>query len=168
MVGAPICPSFNLTDHLGAQVTEHSYRGFFQLVYFGFTSCRVVCPRALGKLSSVLDSLGDKANAIKPLYITVDPARDTPEVMRRYLEAQYPRFTGLTGPESAIEEAKSSFRVFAQRKADSLDPDGYQIAHTAIAYFLSRDGEYLDHFSDATAEEQVVARILSYLNSSDN
>lgn len=165
MVGAPISPSFCLTDHLGAQVTEHSYRGGFQLVYFGFTSCRVVCPRALGKLSSILDSLGDKADAIKPLYITVDPARDTPEVMRRYLESGYPRFTGLTGPESAIEEAKASFRVFAQRKADALDPDGYQIAHTAIAYFLGQDGEYLDHFSDATAEEQIIARIIAHLQS---
>ena len=168
MVGAPLHPSFSLVDHLGVPVNEHSYRGSFQLVYFGFTSCRVVCPRALGKLSTVLERLGDRADAVKALYITVDPARDTPEVMRRYLESHYPRFTGLTGPEEAIEEAKTSFRVFAQRKADALDPDGYQIAHTAIAYLLDPDGEYLDHFSDATSEDKVVDRILTYLRPNQN
>ena len=166
MVGAPDHPVFTLTDHFGKEVSEADFRGAFQLVYFGFTSCRVVCPRALAKLSGVLESLGDEAaKQIKPLYITVDPARDTPEKMKACLEADYPRFLGLTGPEAAIEDAKRCFRVFAQRKSDPADPDGYQVAHTAIAYLLDRNGSYLDHFSDATEATKIVERIRFHLAS---
>lgn len=164
MVGAPQHPAFALTDHFGNRVTEKEFHGWFQLVYFGFTSCRVVCPRALAKLSGVLGELGDEgARWIKPLYVTVDPARDKPEVMRAYLEAGYPRFLGLTGTEEAIEDAKKNFRVFAQRKAAPDDPDGYQIAHTAIAYLLDRNGNYLDHFPDATGAARIIERIRIHL-----
>ncbi|MBR0825254.1 SCO family protein [Bradyrhizobium manausense] len=164
MVGAPGHPVFTLTDHFGKQATEKDFHGWFQLVYFGFTSCRVVCPRALTKLSGVLETLGDEgARRIKPLYITVDPARDTPQAMKTFLETGYPRFLGLTGPEQAIEEAKTSFRVFAQRKSDPADPDGYQIAHTAIAYFLDPGGNYLDHFPDATEAGRIIERIRGHL-----
>ncbi|MBR0794862.1 SCO family protein [Bradyrhizobium jicamae] len=160
MVGAPDHPVFTLTDHFGNQITEKDFHGWFQLVYFGFTSCRVVCPRALAKLSGVLEELGDEsARWIKPLYITVDPARDKPETMKAYLQADYPRFLGLTGPEAAIEDAKRHFRVFAQRKSNPADPDGYQIAHTAIAYLLDRNGNYLDHFPDATEGAKIIERI---------
>ncbi|MBR0756091.1 SCO family protein [Bradyrhizobium jicamae] len=164
MVGAPDHPTFTLTDHFGNEVSETDFHGAFQLVYFGFTSCRVVCPRALAKLSGVLDALGDEAaGQITPLYITVDPARDTPEKMKAYLEADYPRFLGLTGPDAAIDDAKRCFRIFAQRKSDPADPDGYQIAHTAIAYLLDRNGEYLDHFPDAMEATKIVERIRFHL-----
>lgn len=164
MVGAPSRPRFALTDHFGKEVTEKDFYGWFQLVYFGFTSCRVVCPRALTKLSGVLETLGDEdAGRIKPLYITVDPARDTPEAMKAFLETGYPRFLGLTGPERAIEDVKKSFRVFAQRKSDPADPAGYQIAHTAIAYLLDPDGNYLDHFPDAAEGGRIIERIRGYL-----
>jgi protein SCO1/2 len=148
----------------GNQVTEKDFHGRVQLVYFGFTSCRVVCPRALAKLAGVLDRLGEeRASRIKPLYITVDPARDRPEVMRAYLDAGSSRFLGLTGSKEAIEEAKKAFRVFAQRKADPTDPEGYQIAHTAIAYLLDQNGDYLDHFPDTTEGTKIIERIRFHL-----
>jgi len=137
-------------------------------VYFGFTHCRVVCPRSLAKLSVVLNRLGDAAAAIKPLYITVDPARDTPEVMRGYLERDSPRFTGLTGTDDEIEAAKRSFRVFAERKADAEDPDGYAVPHTAIAYLMGREGEYLAHFTDAVDEDAIVERIGTHIGIAAN
>src|SRR5882762_1597942 len=92
----PVGGSFQLVDHHGRAVTEASYHGRFALLFFGFTHCCVVCPRALTKLSGVLDALGPLADRVQPLYITVDPERDTPDVMRAFLQA-YPRFTGLTG-----------------------------------------------------------------------
>jgi protein SCO1 len=157
MVGAPDRPSFALTDHMGRAVTERDHAGMLRLIYFGFTACRVVCPRALEKLDGVLKALGPAAAAnIQALYVTVDPDRDTPAVMKAFLEGRNSRFLGLTGTTEAIEQAKSGFRVFAQRK---FDPDGYQVAHTAIAYLLDRDGRYIDHFPDAMAAEKIIERL---------
>ena len=129
------------------------------LAYFGFTHCRVVCPRALSKLSGVLDQLGPRADNIAALYITTDPDRDTPEVMRDYLSDEYPRFTGLTGSTSAIDAAKATFRVFATRKDDPEDPDGYAVPHSAIAYFMAPNGDYVAHFADTVDAETITKRI---------
>ena len=159
---APTTPTFSLIDHHGTATTETSYRGRWQLVFFGFTHCRKVCPRALERLSTALDDLGAPAGKITPLYITVDPARDSPEVMKEFLRA-YPRFTGLTGSENAIEDAKKSFRVFARRQDDPDDPDGYAVPHTAITYLIAPDGTYADHFPDAMPGEEVTARLRTRL-----
>lgn len=114
-------------------------------------------------LSDVLDGLGEAVGQVRALYITVDPERDTPEVMKEFLE-EYPRFTGLTGPSDAIEEAKRAFRVFARRKADPDDPDGYAVPHTAITYLIAPDGQYADHFADALPAADVAVRLQAHLN----
>lgn len=154
-----VSSNFSLTNHLGQTVEDSDYRGSFMLVYFGFTHCRVVCPRALSKLSTVLDQLGEQSKLLEPLYITVDPQRDTPDVMRTYLEANYPRFMGLTGTQQQVEAVKQSFRVFASRKTDSNEPDGYTMPHTAIAYLIGPNGEYRTHFADNLDVEVIVARL---------
>lgn len=159
MVSAAPTARFALIDHHGRQVTEADFAGAFLLVYFGFTHCRVVCPRSLAKLSKVLERLGAAADRITALYVSVDPARDTPEVMRAYLEAGYPQFTGLTGSQEQVDAAKKAFRVFAERKADADDPDGYAVPHSAISYLMGPDGRYCDHFTDAVEEEKIADRI---------
>lgn len=156
-------PSFSLVDHHGAPVTEQTYRGRWLLVFFGFTHCKVVCPRALGKLSGVLDDLGDLADELHPLYVTVDPERDTPDALQEFLRP-YPRYTGLTGSVDAVEQAKREFRVFARRKDDPDDPDGYSVPHTAITYLISPEGEYAAHFPDALGAAEVTARLRSLLD----
>ena len=161
-MSAPVTPAFSLVDHDGQPVTERSYWGRWQLVFFGFTHCRATCPRALQRLSATLDDLGELAGKVSPLYVTVDPDRDTPEVMKEFLRA-YPHFTGLTGPTEAVEEAKQSFRVFARRRADPDDPDGYAVPHTAITYLVSPEGEYTEHFPDAISGEELTARLRAYL-----
>lgn len=150
---------FALTDHHGNTVTEADYSGRHMLVFFGFTHCKVVCPRALGKLSDVLDRLGDLADEIAPLYITVDPERDSPEVMKAFLEGGYPRFTGLTGTREQCDAAKKAFRVFAEKKPDPDDPEGYDVPHTAFVYLLGRDGEYVAHFGDHLDAEELAAKL---------
>lgn len=155
----PVGGSFRLIDHHGARVTDETYRGRFALIFFGFTHCRVVCPRALSRLSAVLEQLGPLADQIQPLYITVDPERDTPEVMHTFLEKSYPRFTGLTGTRAAIDAAKRAFRVFAERRPDPKEPDGYVVPHTAISYLLDPTGEYVAHFTDALDETEVTDRL---------
>ncbi|XVQ07209.1 SCO family protein [Spirillospora sp. CA-255316] len=162
MMNAPTTPTFALVDHHSKAVTEETYRGRWQLVFFGFTHCRAVCPRALQRLSATLDDLGELAGKVNPLYVTVDPDRDTPEVMKEFLRA-YPRFTGLTGSVEAVEEAKKSFRVFARRRADPDDLDGYSMPHTAITYLISPEGQYTEHFSDAISGEDLAARLRVHL-----
>ncbi|MBN3782151.1 SCO family protein [Burkholderia sp. Ac-20345] len=163
-MNANISCNFDLIDHHGKLVTFENFRGHYLLVYFGFTHCRVVCPRSLTKLSTVLDRLESKNHALIPLYITVDPTRDTPAVMKAYLTTKYPRFTGLTGAELQIENAKKAFRVFAQKKLDAEDADGYVVPHTAIAYLIGPDGAYISHFVDSLTEDEIVERMSTLLS----
>ncbi len=156
---APADVAFDLVDHHGTPVGIGSYRGDWLLVQFGFTSCRVVCPRALSKLTAALaavDGLDARAARLRPLYVSVDPERDTPEVMRDFLAASYPRFTGLTGSPDQVEGAKRAFRVFARRRADPDDPDGYAVPHTAITYLVDPEGRLARHWPD-TADASTVA-----------
>jgi protein SCO1 len=162
LTGPPVDGAFALTDHHGRDVTDADYSGRFMLIYFGFTHCRAVCPRALTRLSEALAELGGLADRIAPLYITVDPARDTPAVMKAYLEDRYPRFTGLTGSREQTEEAKRTFRVFAERAADPDDPAGYAMPHSALTYLVGPDGKYITHFPD-TIDRDALAEQLKKL-----
>ena len=141
---------FDLIDHDGNHVTNESYAGKYVLVFFGFTHCNMVCPRALAKLSDVLDSLDERAEHITAFYVTVDPERDTAGVMKAFLTPNYPRFTGLTGSLEAIESAKKQFRVFAKKSPDPDDAERYVVPHSAITYVLGPDGMFFTHFTDAT------------------
>ncbi len=151
--------SFDLIDHYGNPVTDGSYRGQFMLLFFGFTHCRAVCPAALSCLSRVIDQLGPLATHLRPLYITVDPERDTPAVMKAFLEGKFPHFTGLTGSRDNIEHVKRLYKVFARRAADPDDAAGYQMPHTAFTYLVGPDGKYITHFTDPSDEDELVQRI---------
>ena len=155
--------AFTLVDQFGARVTAADYAGNLLLVYFGFTHCKVVCPRSLAKLSDVLAEIGPRGDPIVALYVTVDPERDTPERMREYVEANYPRFVGLTGTRAQIDAAKSAFRVFAARRATDEGAADYDVPHTAIAYLMAPDGRYLDHFADSVEKADIVKRVVARL-----
>ena len=157
-------PQFDLVDHYGAQVTEASYNNLALMVYFGFTNCKVVCPRSLGRLSNVLESLPeDLIGKVKPLYITVDPERDTPEVMRAYLEKNYPLFTGLCGSPGQVDAAKKAFKVFAKKKINADNPEEYDVPHSAIIYLISPDGVYLTHWVDTKTDAEIIRDLNSLL-----
>jgi protein SCO1/2 len=160
--GPPAQGGFALIDHHGRRVTDADYRGRFQLVYFGFTHCKVVCPRALTRLSAILEGLPELATPIQPLYITVDPERDTPAVMKAFLEKRFPLFLGLTGSEEEIAEAQRVFRVFSKRSADPDDPEGYVMPHTAFTYLIGPDGRFIAHFPD-TLDDATFAKRLATL-----
>lgn len=154
----PSVGQLQLTDHFGRPVSGADWRGQAALVLFGFTHCRVVCPRALARYAGVLDQLASEGWAVRGIYISVDPARDTPEVMRDYLQP-YPAFLGLTGDAAQIDLAKAAFRVFARRVSDPDEPNGYRVPHTAITYLLDAAGHCLAHFADALAPEEVLDRM---------
>jgi protein SCO1/2 len=162
---APVKGAYELVDHFGQPVTERSYAGRFQLIFFGFTHCGVVCPRELAKLTHTLDLLGEGAAQLQPLYISVDPARDTPARMRAFLADYHPSFVGLTGTQAQVDSAKANFRVFATRKPDAEAPGGYVVPHTAITYLLDREGRYLAHFGDTVDPVAMVRRLTSIVTS---
>jgi protein SCO1/2 len=153
-------------DHDGHEVSDETYRGYHVLIFFGFTNCRVVCPRALTKLTAALYSLGPLADRVRPIYITVDPERDTAAAMRLFLQS-YPRFTGLTGSREQIDHVKRAFRVFAERKDDLASNAGYVLPHTAITYLIDPQGKFLTHFSDALSAQEIANRLRSSLESDE-
>ena len=160
--GPAVRGAFHLTDHNGREVDAESFRGSFVLVFFGFTHCRVVCPRALTRLSAALDALGGSPVPVAALYITVDPERDNPQVMRDYLRA-HPSILGLTGSRAQIDDAKRNFRVFARRGTPSPDDGGYDVPHTAITYLLDPEGLVVAHFNDGIEVSDLIERLRSHL-----
>src|SRR5262245_36829253 len=134
------------------------------MVFFGFTNCAMVCPRALGRLTDVLSKLGADADRIQPLYITVDAQRDTAEALKSFLARTAPAFTGLTGTQEQINATRSAFHVFTRRRADASAPDGYVMPHTAITYLVGPDGGFAAHFGDAVPSDEVYTRIRHILH----
>lgn len=132
---------FALFDVNGAPLSDDDLRGKVLLVYFGFASCPDVCPLALGRLSGALNELTDAERAeIAPLFITVDPERDTAEAMKAFLSFD-DRIIGLTGDRAAVEAAKASFKVYAQAQPLADSALGYTVQHTSLFYLVDRSGQ---------------------------
>lgn len=152
--GVAIGGPFTLTDQDGKTVSDTDYRGRYMLVYFGYTFCPDVCPLGLQTIAQALDALPPaQAAKVVPLFITVDPARDTPAVLRDYVQSFHPRLVGLTGDEAAIRQVIGEYRVYAQRAADAPADGGYLVDHSTFTYLMGPDGRYVAHFGhDATAQ----------------
>lgn len=152
---AAISNDYTLTDHTGRPVTDDSHAGRWQLVFFGFTYCPDICPTTLAYLASVMDNLGPQAERVVPIFITVDPARDTVEVMANYVSAFHPRMVGLTGTEAQVAEAAGNFRVWYERSEDEAVPDGYLMAHSGHIYLMRPEDVFRegDQPADALAEQ---------------
>jgi protein SCO1/2 len=132
---------FRLIDGGGQIVTERSWPGKFLLVYFGYTHCPDICPTMLANIAGALTDLGTKADRIQPLFVTVDPQRDTPTVMKQYAALFSPRITGLTGTTAALTEAAQDYGVHYARQQTGVAPDDYEMAHSAYAYLVYPSGE---------------------------
>ena len=139
---AAIVNSYSLTDHAGRSVTPDSYDGQWQLVFFGFTFCPNICPTTLAYIASVMDILGPEADQVAPIFVTVDPARDTVDVMAEYVAAFHPRLIGLTGTEAQAAEATANFRVWYERSEGADAPDGSLMAHSGYIYLMRPDGGF--------------------------
>src|SRR3954447_13332946 len=138
----PIGGPFVLTDQNGKIRTEADFHGKLALVYFGFTYCPDVCPTDLAQMAFAVDQLGAVGEMVQPIFITVDPERDTAERLKEYLSAFHPRFVGLTGDATAIRAAARAYRAYYQKVASGGGPD-YTLDHSAFMYLMGRDGEYL-------------------------
>jgi protein SCO1/2 len=137
-IGGP----FTLIDTAGKPVTDRTYRGKWMLIYFGYTFCPDACPTALTNISAALQRLGRAADEIQPLFITVDPKRDTPAVMAEYLKSFDRRIVGLTGSEEQTAGAAKAYRVYvAPQKSDG---DDYLVDHSAFFYLMNPQGKFVN------------------------
>jgi protein SCO1/2 len=155
LVGGP----FELVDHTGKTVTDKDFRGRFMLVYFGFTLCPDVCPSGLQVMAAALDQVGAKAEKIVPLFITVDPERDTPAQMAQYVASFHPRLIGLSGSPEQIAAAEKAYRVYAKKVTDDKSSAGYTFDHTSLMYLMDPKGDYVAHFTHATPVERIAERL---------
>lgn len=155
LVGGP----FSLVDQNGRRVTDKDFRGQYMLVLFGFTYCPDVCPSGLQVMSAALDKLGAKANRITPIFITVDPERDTPEQMKQYVASFHPRLVGLTGTVAEVEAAAKAYRVYFKKVKDEKTTGDYTIDHTALIYLMGPDGSYVTHFTHAAGVDAMANRL---------
>jgi cytochrome oxidase Cu insertion factor (SCO1/SenC/PrrC family) len=147
----PIGGPFALIDQNGARRTDADFRGKFMLVYFGFTYCPDVCPTDLQQMALAVDRLGPAGDAVQPIFITVDPERDTAEHLKDYVAMFHSRFIGLTGDAVAINEAARAYRVYYAKF--ELPKSDYTVDHSAFIYMMGPKGEYLGFFPPGTPAE---------------
>jgi protein SCO1/2 len=138
-VGGP----FTLVDSAGHNVTDKAFHGKYMLVYFGYTTCPDVCPTTLADVSSALDTLGPQASAVQPVFITVDPARDTADVVGAYVANFGSRWVGLTGSADQIATAAKEYRVYYAKHRTGDGPLDYTMDHSSILYLIGPDGQFI-------------------------
>jgi len=156
-VGGP----FHLVDENGKPVSDADMKGRPFLVFFGFTHCPDICPTTLFEMSQVMQALGPDADRIGALFITVDPARDTPAIMKDYLSNFDPHLRGLTGDQAAIDAAIRAYRVYA--KKIPLDNGDYTMDHTAVVYLMDKEGRFVAPFNTKRTPEAEAAELKRYL-----
>lgn len=159
-IGGP----FELTDQNGQSRTAADFRGELMLVYFGYTYCPDVCPTELHRMGLVLEELGEESKQVRPIFITVDPARDDPERLKEYARNFHPRLVALTGNGGAIKDAAKAYRIYYAKAKDSGEGEDYLMDHSSIIYLMGRDGRYLTHFTASTSIEDMAARIREHVS----
>lgn len=163
VVGVPqIGGPFSLVNHHGERVTDADFRGRLMLVFFGFTHCPDVCPTEMQTISLVMEELGEARDQVAPLFITVDPERDTVELMAEFVEAFHPSVIGLTGSDEEIGAVMQQYRVYAQKR-DEYDKEFYLVDHSAYTYLMDRDGQLITVFSYGVTPEEMIKKIRDYL-----
>src|SRR5690349_21858663 len=156
-VGGP----FQLVDQDGKTVSDADMKGRPFLVFFGYTHCPDVCPTTLFEMSQMLRALGPDAGRIGALFITVDPERDTPAVLKDYLASFDPHLRGLTGDPAAVDAALKAYRVYA-KKVPLKDSD-YTMDHTAVVYLMDKNGRFVAPFNMKRTAEAEAADVRGYL-----
>jgi len=161
-IGGP----FKLLDTNGKVVTDDDFRGRFMLIYFGFTFCPDVCPEELNKMTEAMNILekrvGSSAEKVVPIFISVDPQRDSTSQIKSYLKDFHPRFVGLTGTPEEVEKVAKSYRVFFSKDKED-GSDDYLVDHSIITYLIAPDGNFVTFFGKSTSADDMAKKIAEYL-----
>jgi len=161
-VAPPFGGPFALTGPNGP-VTQATFRGRYLLVYFGYTFCPDVCPTTLNSIVQATDRLGRKADDLQVVFITVDPARDTPAVMRDYTQAISPRIVGLTGTPEQIAQVAAEYHVYYRINPAAAGDEGYSVDHSSILYLQGPDGAPLALIPADAPPDRMAADLGKYL-----
>jgi len=148
-VGGP----FRLTDQNGKAVSDADFRGRYMLIYFGYSFCPDVCPTTLSVMAQALDKLGGESRRVTPIFITIDPERDTPQVLGDYMKAFGPNFVGLTGSAAAIKDVEKKYRVYAVKKP--LEKGAYGMDHSSVLYLMGPDGKMISFYDEAISPDDL-------------
>lgn len=154
VVGQPsIGGPFRLTDQYGKTVTQADFRGRYMLIYFGYSYCPDVCPTTLGVMAQALEKLGAQSERVVPVFITVDPARDTPKVLADYMKAFGPNFIGLTGSNDQIKAVEKEYRVYAAKRP--LENGNYGMDHSSVIYLMGTNGKMVSFYDEAMSPDDL-------------
>ena len=148
-VGGP----FQLTDQHGKRTGDQDFRGRYMLIYFGYSFCPDVCPTTLAVIAQALDKLGDRSHQVVPVFITIDPERDTPKVLADYMKAFGPSFVGLTGSAAEIKDVEKRYRVYAVKKP--LPGGSYGMDHSSVIYLMGPDGKMVSFYDEAVSPDEL-------------
>ncbi len=159
-IGGP----FSLTNGAGQTVTDRDLRGRYLLVYFGYTFCPDVCPTTLNEVAGALDKLGPKAALLQPLFITVDPARDTAKVVGEYAAAFSPQIIGLTGTPEQIAAVARAYRVYFTANKPAKAGGDYTVDHSSILYLMDKAGRFVAPIRADQPAEQMAMEIAKHMD----
>ena len=154
-IGGP----FTLVDGEGRAVSEQTFRGKYMLVYFGYTFCPDVCPTTLNQVADALDRLGAKADRIVPVFISIDPKRDTPGVVKEFAAAFSPRLVGLTGNAEQVGKVARAYRVYFAERRTGPGVNDYAMDHSSILYLMGPDGAFIGPLRAEATGEQMAAEL---------
>jgi len=155
---APVGGPFTLTDQYGAKRGLGDFRGKFVLLYFGYTFCPDVCPTDLSAMGQAIRALGTEGEKLQPVFITLDPGRDTQEVLKNYVAAFHPRFVALRGCDDEVRRVATSYKVYFE-KVRPAGASVYLIDHSAFVFLLDREGKYVSFFPPGTSAERMAATV---------
>ncbi|MCU7890069.1 MAG: SCO family protein [Candidatus Thiodiazotropha sp. (ex Ustalcina ferruginea)] len=156
---------FLLTDHLGRLLSKQTMLGKYQIVYFGYTFCPDICPTSLQILLQAFDLLGESADLFQPYFITIDPQRDSIEVMRNYVTYYDERLIGVTGSQKMIDRVASQFKAKYEKVVeDAMEPDIYLMDHTASLYLLDPKGQFITKFAHGISPEELARRLMDFVH----
>jgi len=153
---------FSLTDQDGMRRTDMDFRGKYMLIFFGYTNCPDVCPTTLAVESEALAMIGERAERIVPILVTVDPKRDTPERLKDYLSAFGPNFVGLTGTDEEIEKTADAYEVYYRAHLDGRfgGAEDYSVDHTGNVYLMSPEGKFVAYYSPGIRPDELAADLM--------
>jgi cytochrome oxidase Cu insertion factor (SCO1/SenC/PrrC family) len=158
----PIGGPFRLVDHTGMTRTDADFRGKLLLIYFGFTYCSDACPIDLQSIGQALDRLGPLADAVQPLFITIEPQTDTPEQLESYVGQFHPRLIGLTGDPREIRKVARAYKVYAAKSVPG-ERDDPSVDHSSLVFLVDAGGKYIGYFPPGTPADRMVEVIRQQL-----
>ncbi len=161
MAGSLIGGGFSLVNHDGVPVDETAFAGRYKLIYFGFTYCPAICPTELQKITQVMKKLGADGDVIQPLFITIDPERDTAAVMKGYVGLFHERLVGLTGSQAQVDKVLKDYRVYAN-KVQSEELSDYTMDHSSYIYLMNPEDQLLSIYSMDDDADYIVKDIHKY------